>query len=97
MQKFYIKKNDNELLPYIEKLMDWLEDMNWPGAWIILKRLSLMPEELLQNAYIKKRKIAYKEIEKLGEDYLNSWYSNLEMIFSPEKIKFYVPELYQDF
>ena len=90
--KILYMKTDNELLPYVEKLMDWLEDMNWPGAWIILERLSLMPKEFIKKAYFEKRKIAYKEIEKVGEDYLNSWYSNLEMIFFTEKIKLYSPK-----
>lgn len=33
------KKTDELLQPYIYELLDWLQDLNWPGADIILERL----------------------------------------------------------
>ncbi len=33
------KKTDDELRPYRWKLLEWIEDMNWPGADIIYDRL----------------------------------------------------------
>ena len=32
-------KNDKELKPYFPVLLQWLQDMNWPGAEIIFNRL----------------------------------------------------------
>lgn len=32
-------KSDDELKPYLVELLEWLQDMNWPGAFCILKRL----------------------------------------------------------
>ena len=36
-------KSDEELLQYIYLLLEWLQDMNWPGAEIIFDRLSQIP------------------------------------------------------
>lgn len=33
------KKNDEQLQPYLFELIEWLQDMNWPGAFKILERL----------------------------------------------------------
>ena len=33
------QRTDEELRPYLGKLLDWLVDMNWPGAWRIFERL----------------------------------------------------------
>ena len=32
-------RTDEELAPYLGELMLWLRDMNWPGAFCILRRL----------------------------------------------------------
>lgn len=32
-------KSDEELMPYLEQMFEWLQDLNWPGALIISKRL----------------------------------------------------------
>ena len=33
------KKTDDELSPYLMRLLEWLQDLNWPGAYCILDRL----------------------------------------------------------
>lgn len=33
------EKSDEELKPYLDELLEWLQDMNWPGAFCILSRL----------------------------------------------------------
>lgn len=33
------EKTDEELTPYLIEMIEWLEDMNWPGADRILERL----------------------------------------------------------
>ena len=32
-------KSDDELRPYLSKLLEWIQDLNWPGAMAILERL----------------------------------------------------------
>ena len=34
------EKTDGELEPYLIPLLEWLQDLNWPGALSILRRLS---------------------------------------------------------
>lgn len=33
------EKSDEKLKPYLVDLLEWLQDMNWPGAFCILDRL----------------------------------------------------------
>ena len=33
------QRSDQELKPYISELLEWLQDMNWPGAECIYQRL----------------------------------------------------------
>lgn len=33
-------RTDMELYPYIPRLLEWVEDMNWPGAQCIWRRLA---------------------------------------------------------
>ncbi len=33
------EKSDEKLKPYLVELLEWLQDMNWPGAFCILDRL----------------------------------------------------------
>lgn len=49
--KVLISKSDNELIPYLYKLFKWLQDMNWPGAYLIYDRLKLMPMQITEKAY----------------------------------------------
>jgi len=33
------KESDEKLKPYLVKLLEWLQDMNWPGAYCIQERM----------------------------------------------------------
>ena len=37
--KIISEKSDEKLRPYLVELLEWLQDMNWPGAFCILDRL----------------------------------------------------------
>lgn len=43
--KILYHKTDEQLKPYLLDLFRWLEDMNWPGALIITKRLSMYKDK----------------------------------------------------
>ncbi len=45
--KVLASKSDDELKLYIFRMFQWLQDMNWPGAEIIYRRLLEMPTEML--------------------------------------------------
>lgn len=42
-------KSDEELEDYMYLLLQWLQDMNWPGAEIIFDRLSRIPSEKIRD------------------------------------------------
>ena len=33
------ERSDEEIKPYLPEVLEWLQDMNWPGAFCILNRL----------------------------------------------------------
>lgn len=37
--KILSRRTDDELSPYLVELLEWLQDLNWPGAFCILDRL----------------------------------------------------------
>ena len=37
--KILSEKTDEELSPYLVELLEWLQDLNWPGALCIVNRL----------------------------------------------------------
>ena len=48
--KVIADRSDEELVPYLDLLFEWLQDLSWPSAEIILDRLSKMPMELTRDA-----------------------------------------------
>ena len=72
--KILSARPNEELSPYLIELMEWLQDMNWPGAFCILNRLKgMVNEQLYQYSYT----ICLKYAQALGDDV---WESNLRMI-----------------
>ena len=42
--KILSKRTDEELSPYLVELLEWLQDMNWPGAFCIRDRIKRMAD-----------------------------------------------------
>ena len=64
--KVLYKKSDEVLAPYLSALLEWLEDLTWPGAVIILERLKKYRDmeklvfalkECVTRAYITEEKM----------------------------------------
>ena len=50
--KILSARSNEELFPYIIELMEWLQDMNWPGAFCIFDRLKgMVNEPLFEYSY----------------------------------------------
>ena len=66
-------KTDEELEPFLYLLFEWLQDMNWPGAYIIFDRLSEIPYSTLElslNFSIEQAKRGNDELWSLAlEDF----------------------------
>ena len=72
--KILSERTNEELSPYLIDLMEWLQDMNWPGAFCILDRLKRMINEpLYQHSY----NICLKCAKALEDE---TWETNLGMI-----------------
>ncbi len=50
--KIISQKSDDELSPYLSTLLEWLEDLNWPGALIILDRLKVFSGKKLKKPFM---------------------------------------------
>ena len=46
------EKSDSVLEPYLDKLLEWLQDLNWPGALTILDRLKVFSGTKLKRPFI---------------------------------------------
>ncbi len=47
------EKSDDELEPYLYKLFEWLQDLNWPGALTIVDRLNVFSSKKLKTPFIE--------------------------------------------
>ena len=74
-------KTDSELLPYLPELLEWLQDLNWPGAFIIIERLILFDGVLLLNPYVK----AIEKAKKYSKDD-QQWYDHLTILINNKSL-----------
>lgn len=72
--KILSERTDEELSPYLIELLEWLRDLNWPGAFCILDRLQQYADDALYNRAFN---ICIKYARALDDDV---WESNLNMI-----------------
>ena len=66
--KVICEKTDEELNSYKYEMLEWLRDLNWPGAFLVMERLEKMDSQLLVYAvgYQVKQAILLKDNEWLG-------------------------------
>lgn len=72
--KILSERTDEELETYIVALMEWLQDMNWPGAFCIFDRLQKYSDVYNYNAELD---ISNKYAQALGD---TVWEENLRML-----------------
>ena len=64
----------------MEKLIDWLQDLNWPGAITIMNRLKSFSDEKLEIPFLKfvnnATKLKNKEEGLMWLDYLSELLDN---------------------
>lgn len=61
-------RTDKELAPYIEKILEWLQDANWPGFNVIFDRMLNIDAKLLVDKYIH---CVQKALEEKNYEWLN--------------------------
>lgn len=74
--KFIIEtgRNKNVTYRYFIKLFEWIKDMNWPGADIIYRRLSLVPSQKIMWAYKYSVSIAEQTHDDIWNLVLSDFY-----------------------
>ena len=72
--KILSERTDEELEPYIVVLMEWLQDMNWPGAFCIFDRLQEYIDDASYNVAFDS---SLKHAQALGDAV---WEDNLRML-----------------
>ena len=65
------EKSDAELKPHINRMFEWLEDMNWPGAFCIRDRLLQFKDRDWMNMVLNRQ-------IQLATGYCNIWLHELE-------------------
>lgn len=69
-------RSDEEIKPHLVKLLEWLQDMNWPGAFSIMSRL----QKYLDHDYMRSAiKICIEKAKGLGDAV---WEDNLYSLLS---------------
>ena len=83
--KILTDKTDKILNPYWLDLLKWIEDLNWPGALIIMERLKKVSEiEMLAFSIKESIKIA-----TATDNYI--WLKNMSELLDNEKLKNKLP------
>lgn len=74
-----VNKTDEELAIYLNSLFEWLQDINWPGAFVIFERLKKFSPQLLIEPF--RICISRAESNKDNEwiDYLSGIIENNEV------------------
>ena len=74
--KILFQKKDSELKPYLTDLLEWLQDLNWPGAIFIYDRLLKFSDA--DSLYCAANECVEKARKKSDE----TWEYNLNMLMS---------------
>ena len=68
------ERSDEEIKPHLPEVLEWLQDMNWPGAFCILNRLKNYSDK---NSVLNAISIC---IQKAKDCYDAIWEDNLLML-----------------
>lgn len=68
------RKSDEELEPYLVELLVWLQDLNWPGALLIMNRLSKYEKN---NAFQMALSYCMNCIEKTNDEIWKEYLAEL--------------------
>lgn len=71
------EKDDNYLKPYLIELLEWLQDMNWPGAFHILERLQKFSDD---NSIRSAINICVEKANTCNDEV---WKNNLYLLLQP--------------
>ena len=85
--KIVSQKKDDELVPYLEKMFDWLQDYNWPGAQEIFNRLLSFSGQKILTSFLNRY---HKAVDMKNEDG-HMWLDNLAPLLDNDNLKKLLP------
>ena len=68
------RHSDEELNPHLYRLLEWLQDLNWPGAFTIRDRLLDMDRKYLQSSL----EYSLRQARKLDDDEWLYWLTEFQ-------------------
>lgn len=80
--KIVCAKADNVLEPYLSLLCEWIQDLTWPGAMLIMKRLKAFDSRLLLTPFVESVKKAKKQDDQEWLNHLSILLENKELMYS---------------
>jgi hypothetical protein len=83
--KILVSKPDDILVTYSKQLLEWLQDLNWPGALMILDRLKVFSSNEIFLYVFKK---CVEQAVACGE---NMWLDYLSELLENENLKEELP------
>ena len=75
--KVVAMRSDEELEPFLIMLLEWIQDLNWPGALTIYDRLSQIPYQTIKFAYAYSRKKAEDTSDQYWMEVLEELYEEI--------------------
>ena len=75
------EQSDEKIRPHLIELLEWLQDMNWPGAFCILERLQKISDN---NSTLNAINVCIKRAKDCSNDV---WESNLYMLLKKREKK----------
>lgn len=80
--------SDDRLEKYLPSLLEWLQDLNWPGALIILDRLKIFSGKKLKVPFIDR----FTYVSNLNNEEGLMWLDYLSELLDNEELKAELPE-----
>ncbi|MGO5549104.1 DUF5071 domain-containing protein [Wansuia hejianensis] len=83
-------RSDKQLEAYLDRILEWLQDMNWPGAFLVSERLENFSGELLLPHFLKAIKICLDQADE-------AWLDNLSLLIKNKELSLMLDEtLYKE-
>ena len=82
------EKPDAVLEPYLNRLFEWLYDLNWPGASVILDRLKSFSGEKIKEPFV----LFFDSVNHLNNEDGLIWLDNLSELLDNEALKAGLPK-----
>ena len=80
--------SDDRLEKYLPSLLEWLQDLNWPGALIILDRLKNFSGKKLKEPFLDR----FQYAENFNNEEGQIWLDYLSELLDNEELKAELPK-----